>query len=154
MITLSYESVVEKSKVDFNNHMNDAAYAKEFSNAMESMMNQIGLDGKGRREKDYTIFTLEIHIQYLKEMKLDEKIYVEFHLLGCDQKRIHAFFEMKNNHGELTASCEMMLLGVSASSRRAAVLPIETEEKVRRLLLPKNSWPERAGRKISLDNKK
>ncbi|SDO36829.1 thioesterase family protein [Alkalicoccus daliensis] len=154
MITGSYESIVEKSKVDFNNHMNDAVYAKEFSNAMESMMDQIALDETGRNEKDYTIFTLESHILYTKEMKVGESIYIEFYLLDYDSKRIHAFFEMKNNLGEITASCEMMLLGVSASSRKAAVLPIEVENKVKELLISKDEWPEKAGRSISMTNKK
>ena len=43
-----YDAVVLKDWVDYNGHMNDAAYAIPFSRAIDKLMDKIGLSASPR----------------------------------------------------------------------------------------------------------
>ncbi|WP_369404819.1 thioesterase family protein [Piscibacillus salipiscarius] len=88
-------SVIEQW-VDYNGHMNDAAYAEVFSRAVDALMGHLGITEEVIQEKQYTIFTLETHLCYLNEVHQGESLTVEWQLLDHDVKRLHAFFSMKN----------------------------------------------------------
>ncbi len=118
-----YEDQVRSEWVDYNGHMNDSSYAKVFSLTVDSFMDYIGLDAKARENYNYTIFTLETHLCYLKEAHEDESLHVSIQLLNIDAKRMHVFFEMKNADGNLIATSEQMLMGMDTNQEKPAHFP-------------------------------
>src|SRR5699024_8516819 len=62
-----YKFSVKHEWIDYNGHMNDGEYAKVFSLAVDEWMKQIGLGADFRNNEQYTLFTLEMHLNYLKE---------------------------------------------------------------------------------------
>lgn len=119
----NYQEYVHADWVDYNGHMNDSAYAIVFSTAVDRFMDYIGLDEDNRGGLSYTIFTLETHICFLKEALQDEQLSVSIQILNLDSKRIHVFFEMKNNNNELLATSEQMLMGMDTDKERPAPFP-------------------------------
>lgn len=136
--------------VDYNGHMNDAAYAKVFSMAADSFIDSLGLDETGRSRYNYTIFTLETHLCYLKEVHEHEKLSIEFRLLDSDAKRLHTFLAMKNSDGELTATSEQMWMGMDTVKGKPASFPQAVGEKIEalRTLHKELPIPKQAGRRI------
>ncbi|SDI00195.1 acyl-CoA thioester hydrolase [Alteribacillus bidgolensis] len=63
---LLYKDQVKKYFVDYNKHMNDAAYFRVFSIAGEQFTSSLGLNEQGRNHYGATIFTLETHVVYIK----------------------------------------------------------------------------------------
>ncbi|WP_261134478.1 thioesterase family protein [Bacillus sp. Marseille-Q3570] len=147
-----YEDHVHEEWVDYNGHMNDAAYAAVFSHAVDHFMAYIGLHEKARDMYRYTIFTLETHLCYLKEAHENEEIYVSVQLLDADTKRIHAFFVMKNKNDQTVATSEQMLMGINMETGRPGPFPEPTAQKVAELRKAHHSLekPKQAGRQIGI----
>lgn len=121
--TFSYTDYVRAEWVDYNGHMNDAEYARVFSLSVDKFMEYIGLDAAGREQHNYTIFTLETHLCYLKEANQNEELQVTAQLLDADEKRLHIFFTLENGDGDLVATSEQMLMGMDITEGRPAAFP-------------------------------
>ncbi|MDQ0252858.1 acyl-CoA thioester hydrolase [Evansella vedderi] len=151
-MSFRYQERVRPEWVDYNGHMNDAEYAKVFSLAVDSFMDDIGLDEKSRNSLNYTIFTLETHLCYLQEAHVGEELTVELQLLDDDAKRLHVFFVMKNSAGIEIATSEQMLMGMDTAEGRPAPFPesvaanIETLRNAHEHLDP----PKQVGRQIGI----
>ncbi|QDI92523.1 thioesterase [Salicibibacter halophilus] len=141
--------------VDYNGHMNDAAYAQVFSMALDAFMDQIGLDETGRAEEVYTIFTLEAHLKYLAEAHEDQMLRVFVTLLDVDAKRMHLWFEMKNDQSDAIATSEQMAMGMDLNSGRPAPFPGKVDEAIVQLpLLEQELWPTAANQPMGIRRKK
>lgn len=141
--------------VDYNGHMNDASYAAAFSNSLDALMDEIGLNEDGRREMSYTIFTLEAHIKYLQEAHENEELHINVAVLNRDEKRMHLWFEMKNREKATLATSEQMVMGINQSSGRPAPFPKMVKAKVDQLpMLAKENWPAGANTPMAILKKK
>ncbi|WP_223640744.1 thioesterase family protein [Planococcus sp. 4-30] len=145
-----HEVQVGNEWVDYNGHMNDAAYAKVFSQAADSFIDSLGLTETARSRYNYTIFTLETHLCYLKEVHEHERLAIEFRLLDSDAKRLHNFLSMTNSAGELVATSEQMWMGMDTIKNKPASFPQEVAETIEALSIvhKKLPMPKQAGRRI------
>ena len=57
-------------------------------------MDAIGLDEKAREVCQRTIFTLESHVNFLREVKEGAAVEVEARIVANDSKRIQLYMEM------------------------------------------------------------
>ncbi|SDQ90118.1 acyl-CoA thioester hydrolase [Virgibacillus subterraneus] len=148
----SYQDYVRTDWVDYNGHMNDSAYAKVFSIAVDRFMDFIGLDEDGRSNLSYTIFTLETHLCYLQEAHQDEQINVSVQILDTDSKRAHVFFEMKNDNGTLLATSEQMLMGMDTQQVRPAPFPGQVATEIKKIWDEHKQLetPKQVGRRIGI----
>ena len=110
--------------LDYNAHMNVAFYLLAFDHATDAFMDHIGL---GRAHVDASggsVFVLEAHIAYLREVVGGDPLRFATHLIDFDEKRIHyahaMFHDAENYHA---ATNELVLLHVDLAKRRAAPMP-------------------------------
>jgi len=137
--------------VDYNGHMNDAEYARVFSLAVEALMEHIGLDAAGRARHGYTLYTLETHLCYRREAHQGQPLAVDLTLLDRDAKRLHVFFELHDEEGNLLATSEQMLMGMNQQSGRPDAFPAPVAEAIATLPLAEaDAWPAEAGRTIGI----
>jgi acyl-CoA thioester hydrolase len=127
----TYRTAVLPDWVDYNGHLRDAFYLLIFSYATDALMDEIGLDEKGRAVTGHTLFTLECHLNYLAEVKLGAEVEVRTQLLDHDAKRlqIHHGLYLKGGD-ELLAASEQMLMNVDAEASRSAVFAAPVAAKV------------------------
>jgi acyl-CoA thioester hydrolase len=99
--------------IDYNGHLRDAYYGLIVSFAIDALMDRIGLDAAYRARTGCTLYTLELHMHYLREIKSTATVAAELRILGADRKRIHAAFELccEPDPGP-AAIAEVMLLHV------------------------------------------
>ena len=121
----NYQTVVKPEWVDYNNHMNDAEYNRVFSDATDAWLTELGLTKQVINDSKYTIFTLENHVLYLKEIKVNERIQCEVTIIDYDAKRIHAFMNMYDEDGNKCATYEVMLMGIATETTKPAPFPQE-----------------------------
>lgn len=124
---------VPKEWIDYNGHMNDAAYSRAFSLGVDAIMKTIGINEDTIKQNHYTIYTLETHIVYLDEMKLGETFEVHMSLLDSDSKRLHVFFELYGEDNKRAAVSEQMLMGMDQSTGRPAPFPNDVQAKVQEI---------------------
>ncbi|MEZ5658792.1 MAG: thioesterase family protein [Burkholderiaceae bacterium] len=107
--------------IDYNGHMNVGYYHVVFDIAAEPFFRWLGLTEDYRRTHQVTTFALESHLNFLREVKVDEPLRFEARLLDFDHKRIHFYQEMYHaTEGYLAASYESVSAHVDFKARRTA----------------------------------
>ena len=115
-----YRCRVEPDWVDYNDHMTEAAFLTAFGWASDALFRYIG-DDEGYRAAENSFYTVETHVNYLREALLDDPLRFTTQLLGLDEKRLHFYHQMFNaDTGELLCTTEQMLLHVDTVAAKAA----------------------------------
>lgn len=109
-----YRTRVGAEFVDYNGHMNDAAYAVVFSHSCDALMDSIGLDAAARKATGQTLYTIKMMLHYFWEVKEGAELEVTCQLLEHDAKRLRVWFEMRVSGADAPcAASEQLLLSVS-----------------------------------------
>ncbi|MEO1155501.1 MAG: thioesterase family protein, partial [Pseudomonadota bacterium] len=94
MSGFEYTGQVLHEWVDYNGHMRDAYYGLSFSYAVDDVMIALGMDSTYRKKTKGTLFVVEDHTRYLRELRLGATFTITSHVLDFDTKRIHLRQEM------------------------------------------------------------
>lgn len=127
-----YEGEVEPEWIDYNGHMNVAYYVLAFDRATDAFFAHIGVDHDYVRERGMSLFALEAHVTYQRELHAGDPLRVTTQLLDFDAKRLHYVHHMRHGtEGWLAATGEWLSIHVDMKTRRSAPLP---EDIVARLV--------------------
>ena len=138
---------------DYNGHMNAAYYVLAFDYATDRVYTRIGLGKEYMESTQCSTFTLESHINYLREVRQGDPIRFSGQLLDFDTKRIHWYCEMHQTDEEYhAASIEFITLHVNMQIRRSTPFSHGTLETLKNLQSMHKCLtnPEFSGRKISI----
>ncbi|QGZ64174.1 thioesterase family protein [Paraburkholderia acidisoli] len=123
---LVYRDTVRADWVDYNGHLRDAYYMLIYSFATDALLDAIGLDAAAREARGRSMYTLEAHLNYLREVKAGARLRVEMRVLEHDAKRVRVYLEMYAE-GDVAvdgaapvAASEQLLLHVDRAGPRAA----------------------------------
>ena len=133
----AYRVEIQPDWIDYNGHLRDAYYVVALSHAIDHVMDHLGLDAAYRERTHCTLYTLELHIHYLHEIKSSDELSVLTSVLDCDQKRIHAAsdFLCPRIDGP-AAAADLMLLHVHQGAKPAsAPFPPEVSQRLEALKL-------------------
>src|SRR5271154_4308826 len=151
------EATVVSEWVDYNGHMNDAAYAIVFSRSIDALMDRVGLDAAARKRTGQSLFTLQMMLHYFKEAKEGDAIAVACHLLEHDDKRMRVWLDMPPPGVEPLAASEQLLISVALgeAGSRAAPWGYETKAALDALAKAQSSLPHppAAGAGVALKRK-
>jgi acyl-CoA thioester hydrolase len=140
--------------VDYNGHMNDAAYAIVFSRSVDALMDRVGLDAAARKRSGQSVFTLQMMLHYFKEAKEGDALAVTCHVLEHDDKRMRVWLDMTSPGGERLAASEQLLISVALNETgsRAAPWSFETKAALEALARAQTGLPhaEQAGAGVVL----
>jgi acyl-CoA thioester hydrolase len=130
-----YRTEVAPEWIDYNGHLRDAYYSLIVSLATDALMDRLGLDEAYRARTRCTLYTLEMHMHFLREVKKTDVVDVSVRILGTDRKRIHAAFDMRcGRYPDAVASAELMLLHVHQGDEpKAQAFPPEVIEALARV---------------------
>jgi carnitine 3-dehydrogenase len=115
-----YSAVVEPDWVDYNGHMTEWAFLTVFGWASDALFRYLGID-ESHRDGGHSYYTVETHLNHLREASEGETLRVTTQVLGSDAKRLHIFHTM-HRHGEMLCTGEQMLVHVDTAAGRSAPL--------------------------------
>ena len=117
-----YETTVEPDWVDYNGHMSEWAFLTAFGWASDKLFRYVGVD-EDYRSAGHTFFTVETHLNYVREASLADPLRFTTQVLGVDAKRLHFFHAMEHaTTGDLLCTTEQMLLHVDTKAGSTAPL--------------------------------
>jgi acyl-CoA thioester hydrolase len=130
-----YRTEVAPEWIDYNGHLRDAYYSLIVSLATDALMDRVGLDEAYRARTRCTLYTLEMHMHFLREVKKTDVVDVSVRILGTDRKRIHAALDMRcGRYPDPVATAEIMLLHVHQGDEpKAQAFPPEVIEALARV---------------------
>ena len=149
----TYTTQVLADWVDYNGHLRDAFYLLIFSYATDALMDTLGLDSDNRDASGHSLFTLELHLNYLHEVKLDAEVEVRTQLIAHDAKRLHLYHSLYGvDEDRELAGNEQMLLHVDLAGPHATPFTAATLEKLAAISAEQAELPKPAllGRVIGL----
>jgi acyl-CoA thioester hydrolase len=116
-----YRATLDPAWIDYNGHLRDAYYTLVASYAVDDVMDHLGIDAAYRDSTRGTLYSLELHIHYLHEVKFSDELTVESTVLDFDRKRIHLGCRFSCPRvNEPVAVCDMMLLHVRQGEKPAS----------------------------------
>ena len=119
-----HTAVVEPEWIDYNGHVNDGYYVVGFTKATDAVQDLIGLDQAYREASGCSIYTVEAHLTYQREVPPETPLAFESWVLGVDAKRLHLFHRMLHaDEGWVAATHELMLLHVDKVNGGVAPMP-------------------------------
>jgi acyl-CoA thioester hydrolase len=143
--------------VDYNGHMNVAYYVLAFDQATDRMLDHLGVGSAYRSATNHSIYVLEAHVTYERELKLDAPLAVTTQLIAADRRRLHVFHRMYHGEaGYLAATNELLALHVDLGGPRAAPFPPAAAAEIDRLLAEHRRLapPPQLGRRIGLEKRR
>lgn len=128
MFSLPYKSDVihvTQDMCDHNGHMNVTYYYKLFDSVYTSMyIEKLGFDDE-YLQSGFSTFTLEDSIRYLKEFRLNDKVYPSFHLVKVNKKLLHFVGILHNEKNELSAIFETVLAHMDLNARKVTEFKLD-----------------------------
>jgi len=146
---------VQEAWIDYNGHVNISGYIVIFSDSLDRFLTTIGMDETYRKERQFSIFTLEMHVNYFSELRLGETFDVFLNILDYDEKRAHLFLDIYKEDGTRSASGELMQTCADLSKRKTAPFPEDVYPKLMTLAeeTKVSEWPKEAGSVIGIRRK-
>jgi acyl-CoA thioester hydrolase len=144
---------IEPHWTDYNGHLNMAYFNVLFDRAVDESYALIGVGADYVAQQRQSIFTVETHVRYLRELHAGDPVRVTFQLLDCDVKRLHYFEQLFHaDEGWIAATSENLSLHVDLVAKRTTPFP---EEILRRLAAMKAAHallpvPQAAGTRIRM----
>lgn len=127
------QTVIEEW-IDYNGHLNMAFYSVMFDRAVDYVLDTLGI-GESYVAKGGSVFAMEVHLAYLRELSLGDEVIIHFQLLDYDQKRLHFFEEMYHaGEGYLTATSEQISTNINMKERKSAPFDGKTLKKIDALM--------------------
>ena len=149
-----YEATVNPDWIDYNGHMSEAYYVLTFGLATKAFLEHLDI-GEGYRARTASSFyTVEAHINYLREVGEGAGLHFATQLLGVDTKRIHLFHTMyKTGAEEALATTEVLVIHVDEKPR-VTPMPEYALERLRGVYMAHGGLPKpaQAGRRIGLQD--
>ena len=150
-----HEGTVKSEWIDMNGHMNVAYYVRAFDLAIDIHWAEIGITSDYIENEQCSTFSVECHITYQNEMKVDEKYRIISNILAYDEKRIHLFQTMfKKGSEETIATAEWMNLHVNLKTRKVCEWPKTVLDNLKKVSYSQKEqeWPAEAGKRMNIKN--
>jgi acyl-CoA thioester hydrolase len=134
----SYHTGIDPAWIDYNGHLRDAYYGLIVSYAIDDFMDHVGVDAAYRTRTRCTLYTLEMHLHYMHEVKGTDQLDVETAVLDADAKRMHVGCRLTcpRVKGAL-ATADLLLMHVQQGDVPAgAPFPDDIAQRLQSLKLP------------------
>jgi acyl-CoA thioester hydrolase len=146
---------IQKDWIDYNGHLNMAYYNVLFDRCADGAFELMGMGPDYAKNRKLTVYTAEVHVCYVQELHLTDKVVGSFQLIDHDDKRLRAYQEIRHVDGWLAATCEVLTLHIDMAGPKVAPFPTDIQALVDKMAadhagLP---MPERAGRSIGIRRK-
>ncbi|MFB6751892.1 thioesterase family protein [Streptomyces sp. NPDC056353] len=150
-----FRSTVRPEWIDYNGHMSEAFYVLVFGHATDALMIEAGLDSGYRESTGCSLYTVESHIRYLRDVPEGAHLAVRTRVLGVAARKARFVHEMYVVPGPGSdpapdaapvATTELLAVHVDQQAGRAAEFPEPVRRRFTELSEPAPEW---AGRSIA-----
>ncbi|GAB3465591.1 thioesterase family protein [Streptomonospora sediminis] len=135
---------VQAEWIDYNGHLSEAYYVLIFGFATDELMEEVGLGADYRSARGCSLYTVEAHVRYLREVAEGSEVEIRTYVAGTSAKKVRLCHEMWLA-GELRATEEIMALHVDQQTQKTAPFPEAVAQRLRSAV---QDPPDYAGRAI------
>lgn len=120
-----FSTTVSDAALDYNGHLNDAAYAQVLTDANEVFLDWLGLSAAYRERTRCAMYTVEMTIRFLHEVRRGEMLRASSVVAGHDSKRLTVHTTLKNAADVDVATGRTTYLHVDTEAGRVCSFPAD-----------------------------
>ncbi|MFB6552373.1 thioesterase family protein [Streptomyces sp. NPDC056405] len=150
-----FHSTVRQEWIDYNGHMSEAFYVLVFGHATDALMIETGLDSGYRESTGCSLYTVESHIRFLRDVPEAAHLAIRTRVLGAAARKarfVHEMYVVSEPESAPApdaapvATTELLAVHVDQQAGRAAEFPAAVRHRFTELTEPAPDW---AGRSIA-----
>ncbi|MFD4344605.1 thioesterase family protein [Streptomyces coelicoflavus] len=150
-----FRSTVRPEWIDYNGHMSEAFYVLVFGHATDALMIGTGLDSGYRESTGCSLYTVESHIRFLRDVPEAAHLALRTRVLGAAARKarfVHEMYVVPGPESEPApdaapvATTELLAVHVDRQAGRATEFPAAVRRRFTELTEPAPDW---AGRSIA-----
>lgn len=144
--------LIEPAFLDFNGHVNMAYHLVLADRALQMAFDPIKGDGY-LETRGMTTFAGDVHLRYVREMRLGDEIRGRVMLVESDAKRVIWAVELSRGDGDVISTVEGNALSVSVETRKVTPWPDDVRSRIEAVVarnaeaVSKLEW---LGRRVSM----
>lgn len=141
---------------DYNGHLNMAYYHVLFDNAIDVVLDWLGLGPAVAAETGQSVFTAQAQVHYLREVAPGSRVIVETRLIAHDAKRLHYVQTMRDAaEGWIAAVSENIVLHVDLRVRRVTPWSAPVAARLAQAVAAHDALPlpPQVGRRVELPDR-
>lgn len=135
-----YCTAVRPEWLDYNRHMNDAAYAIVCTEANEAFLEVLGLSAGYQLERGLAMYTVEAHLRYLAEVGPDQQLTAESVVVDADAKRLRIHTTVLDEAAAAVVTGEYLYLHMNQHTGRVSPFPEDRSVVVQEALRAHSGW--------------
>ncbi|MFD9906962.1 thioesterase family protein [Streptomyces sp. NPDC059063] len=148
-----FRETVRPEWIDYNGHLSEAFYVLVFGHATDALMDATGLDSAYREATGCSLYTVEAHVRYLRDVGEGSHLGVRTRVVGAHAKKLHFTHEMYVVDGPAAdpapgaapvATTELLALHVDQEQGRSVPFPGPVRERHEELVEEAAEWVGRA----------
>lgn len=133
---------VDPAWIDEYGHMNAAHYVGIFDRVGFQLLREVGVGLDYTEATRCGIYTMNVHVAYLRELLAGDPLALRIRLLEADDKRLLCLMElMQTRDGYVAATMEQLSLHVDLDTRRAKPFPPELAQRLARTVAEHAAQP-------------
>ena len=113
-----HSSEVNPAWIDYNGHMNDAQYSVFVTLANEQFIDSIGMGRDYLESTGKTLYTVEMHVKYLSEVKQENKLVARVRVANNTSKSMNVKTDIYINGEKLAAEAEITYLHYDQTAKK------------------------------------
>lgn len=139
---LSTTLKVSPEWIDLYGHMNSAEYVGVFDHLGYQLLGQLGVGETYTAATNCGIYTVDVAVNYRRELLVDAPLELRLRVLAADQKRLLCLMELYQTHdGYLAATMEQLSIHVDLGTRRVTLFPDDVAERLRTVAVEHAALP-------------
>ncbi|GAB3497015.1 thioesterase family protein [Nocardiopsis coralliicola] len=138
-----YRTPVRPEWIDYNGHLSEGYYVLVFGFATDALMDRVGLDAAYREATGCSLYTVEAHVRYLREVPPGAELEVATAVAAVEGKKLRLCHTLLVDGAE-RATEELLALHVDGVSGRSAPFPDDVAARLAALSAPLPDWAGRA----------
>ncbi|MFJ8189448.1 thioesterase family protein [Streptomyces sp. NPDC096094] len=148
-----FHSTVRQEWIDYNGHMSEAFYVLVFGHATDALMIETGLDSGYRESTGCSLYTVESHIRFLRDVPEGARLTIRTRVWGAAARKARFAHEMyvvsepesaPAPDAAPVATTELLAVHVDQQAGRAAEFPEAVRRRFTELTEPAPDWAGRA----------
>jgi len=128
-----YSTLIHPEWLDYNEHMNDAAYALALGAANEAFLNFAQIGAAYREQTGATMYTVEAHLYYLAEVHSNDRLHAETRIGELGTKKLRLVTTLTRNDGKPAARGEFVYLHYDHIAQKVIPFPDEVQQRLSEL---------------------
>lgn len=126
------EIAIDPAWIDYNGHLRDGYYVLIASASIDALMDDLGMDRDYRSGTQCTLYTLEVHVRYLREIRSDARLCIDRYPAGFDAKRLRLLLALRPaDAAGIAAVVDVMLMHVhQGADVRGTPFPADINQRL------------------------